>query len=89
MKALVRALLGLIKVKRRSGGSTITQQLGRTLFIIDRTKLFRRKLMELLFALWVHRTFSKDEQLELYLASVRFERGVYGIIEAMRYYWGI
>lgn len=88
VKALVRALLGLIKVKRRSGGSTITQQLGRTLFIIDQPKLFRRKIIELLFALWVNRIFSKDEQLELYLASVRFERGGYGVIEAMRYYWG-
>lgn len=87
-KALLRALLGLIKVKRRSGGSTITQQVGRTLFIIDQAKLFRRKLIELFIALWVNRIFSKNDQLELYLASVRFERGVYGVLDAMRYYWG-
>ncbi len=88
IKALVRALLGLIKVKRRSGGSTISQQLGRTLFIVDQSKLVRRKIIEILFALWVNRIFSKDEQLELYLASVRFERGVYGAIDAMHHYWG-
>jgi penicillin-binding protein 1A len=88
IKALVRALLGLLKLKRRSGGSTITQQLGRTLFIVDQSKLFRRKFIEILFALWVNCIFSKDEQLELYLASVRFERGVYGAIDAMHHYWG-
>ncbi len=88
VKALGRALLGLIKVKRRSGGSTITQQVGRTLFIIDQSKLFRRKLIELFIALWVNRIFPKDDQLELYLAAVRFERGVYGVLDAMRYYWG-
>lgn len=87
LKGLTRALLGLIKVKRRSGGSTITQQLVRTLFIIDQIKLVRRKIIEIFFALWFNRVFSKDEQLELYLASVRFERGVYGALGAMHYYW--
>lgn len=88
VKALVRALLGLIKVKRRSGGSTITQQVGRTLFIIDQTKLIRRKIVEIFIALWVNTIFSKEDQLELYLAAVRFERGVFGVLDAMRYYWG-
>lgn len=85
--ALTRAFLGLLNVKRRSGGSTITQQLSRTLFIYDISKLVRRKMVELILALWLNKIYSKDEQLDIYLASVRFEKGVFGIVEAMKYYW--
>jgi len=88
IRASIRALLGLFDIKRRSGGSTITQQLVRTLFIQDQSKLFRRKTIEIILSLSFDRVFSKNEQLELYLASVRFERGVYGVIEAMNFYWG-
>lgn len=88
LRGLMRALMGLIGLRRRSGGSTITQQLVRTLFIQDITKLTRRKIIEMLLAVCFNRVFTKNEQLELYLASVRFERGVYGVMEAMRYYWG-
>jgi penicillin-binding protein 1A len=88
LRALARAFLGLIRVKRRSGGSTITQQLVRTLFVHQQQKLIRRKVVEILLAIWFNGIFPKDEQLELYLASVRFERGVFGVIEAMRHFWG-
>jgi penicillin-binding protein 1A len=85
-RALLRALLGLVHLKRRSGGSTITQQLVRTLFVQEPKKLIRRKVIEILMALSFDRVFTKNEQLELYLASVRFERGIYGVIEAMNYF---
>jgi penicillin-binding protein 1A len=88
VRALIRVLLGLLGLKRRSGGSTITQQLVRTLFIQDITKLIRRKIVEMLLAVCFDRVFTKNEQLELYLASVRFERSVYGVMEAMHHYWG-
>lgn len=87
-RALVRAFLGLMRVKRRSGGSTITQQLVRTLFIEQPAKRIRRKLVEILLALWFDRVFTKNDQLELYLAAVRFERGVFGVFEAMHHFWG-
>jgi len=83
----VRVLLGLVRKKRRSGGSTITQQLVRILFIVDQSKIFRRKIIESLLAICFNRIFSKKEQLELYLASVRFERGVYGALDAMNHFW--
>jgi penicillin-binding protein 1A len=67
----------------RSGGSTITQQLVRTLFIPDQGKLVRRKLIEVLLARWLDRVFEKERQLEMYLASVRFDRGVMGLAGAM------
>ncbi|WP_183361239.1 biosynthetic peptidoglycan transglycosylase [Geomonas limicola] len=87
MRALIRASLGLINIKRRSGGSTITQQLVRTLFIHDQSKLLRRKSIEILLAICFDKIFTKNEQIDLYLASVRFERGVYGVMEAMHFFW--
>ena len=88
VRALLRAILGLIKLKRRSGGSTITQQIVRTLFVKEPTKLVRRKIIEIFLAIYFDRVFTKNEQLELYLASVRFEFSVYGVIEAMKTFWG-
>ena len=87
-KACARAFLSLFGIKRRSGGSTITQQLVRTLFITQPEKLVRRKAVELLLALWFDSVFQKQDQLDVYLASVRFERATYGIIAAMRHFFG-
>ena len=67
----------------RSGGSTITQQLVRTLFIPDQRRLVRRKLVEMLLAKWFDRVFDKERQLGMYLAAVRFDRGVMGLADAM------
>lgn len=88
VRASARALLGLAGLKRRSGGSTITQQLVRTLFIEQPTKLVRRKLVEIILALWLDGVVAKEQQLEIYLASVRFDRGVYGILAAMKHFFG-
>ena len=60
------------------GGSTITQQLAKNLFLTqDRT--WTRKLQELVLALWLERKFTKDEILELYLNPVYFGAGAYGV----------
>ncbi len=87
-KSLARAALGLIHVKRRSGGSTIVQQLVRTLFIRDLSKTLRRKFVELGMAPWFNSTLTKKEILAIYLSSVRFERGKFGVVAAMNHYWG-
>lgn len=82
--------INFIKKIPYSGGSTITQQLFRTLFIknIDKKKV-RRKIAEIIFArLWLNKTINKDFQLEIYLAQVRFDRGIYGILAAMKHYYG-
>lgn len=88
LRGLGRLALYTLGRHRRTGGSTITQQLVRTLFIEDQTKLIRRKLVEIILAFWFDRVFSKSEQLELYLASVRFESGVFGIAAAMKHFFG-
>ncbi|MGB3022733.1 MAG: transglycosylase domain-containing protein, partial [Methyloceanibacter sp.] len=69
------------------GGSTITQQLAKNLFLKpDRT--ISRKLEEAIYALWLEHRFSKDEILELYLNRVYFGGGAYGIEAASRRYFG-
>ncbi|QRN79286.1 MAG: transglycosylase domain-containing protein, partial [Nocardiopsis sp. BM-2018] len=87
LRGIARAFLGLLTGKRRGGGSTITQQLARAQFIVRPRNNFRRKLVEVLLALWVERCFTKQEILEGYLATARFERGVYGFHRAYRHYF--
>lgn len=68
----------LIHLKITQGGSTITQQLARTLFL-TREKTVPRKIKEFLTAIKIERTYSKDEILEMYLNQCYFGKGAYGI----------
>lgn len=69
------------------GGSTLTQQLVKnTLLTSD--KSFLRKYQELFLAIAIERTYSKDEILEMYLNSVHFGEGTFGIKDAARVYYG-
>src|SRR5436190_9810955 len=69
------------------GGSTITQQLARNLFLtLDQT--YRRKAQELVLAVWLEARFSKKQILELYLNRVYFGAGAYGIEAASQRYFG-
>ena len=69
------------------GGSTITQQLARNLFLtLDQT--YRRKAQELVLAVWLEARFSKKQILELYLNRVYFGAGSYGIEAASQRYFG-
>jgi penicillin-binding protein 1A len=87
-KAIGRSLLSLLKLKRRSGGSTINQQLTRTLFILNLSKTKRRKLIEILLAPWLNTVLNKQEILSIYLSSVRFENRCFGVIPAMKHFFG-
>jgi len=69
------------------GGSTITQQLAKNLFLSSE-RTFSRKLQEMGLALWLETKFSKDEILELYLNRVYFGHQAYGIDQAARTYFG-
>ena len=69
------------------GGSTITQQLARNLFLnMDQT--YRRKAQELVLAVWLETRFTKKEILALYLNRVYFGAGAYGIEAASQRYFG-
>ena len=69
------------------GGSTITQQLAKNLFLTQE-RTVHRKLQEMLLALWLERKFSKTQILELYLNRVYFGSGAYGIEQAAQRYFG-
>ncbi|WP_208976238.1 transglycosylase domain-containing protein [Polycladidibacter stylochi] len=69
------------------GGSTITQQLAKNLFLKpDRT--MQRKMQEVVLALWLEYHYSKDEILEMYLNRVYLGAGAYGVDAAARRYFG-
>ena len=71
----------------RQGGSTITQQLARNIFLTN-SRTFGRKMREIVLALALERKFSKDQILELYLNRVYFGGGAYGIDAASRRFFG-
>ena len=68
------------------GGSTITQQLARNLFLTPKQN-YRRKAQELILAVWLEAKFSKKQILELYLNRVYFGAGAYGIEAASQRYF--
>jgi penicillin-binding protein 1A len=70
------------------GGSTLTQQLAKNLFLSPE-RTMRRKGQEVLLALWLERRFSKDELLEIYLNRVYLGAGAFGVDAAARVYFGM
>jgi penicillin-binding protein 1A len=86
---LARALA--ITVWRRGhggmqGGSTLTQQLAKNLFLTQERTL-SRKIQEAILAVWLERKYTKDQILELYLNRVYFGAGAYGIEAAAQRYF--
>ena len=71
----------------KQGGSTITQQLARTVFL-NNSRTFGRKLREGVLALALEWKFSKAQILELYLNKVYFGGGAYGVDSASRKFFG-
>jgi penicillin-binding protein 1A len=69
------------------GGSTLTQQLAKNLFLTQE-RTMQRKLQEVELAIWLERKHSKSEILELYLNRVYFGSGAYGVEAASQRYFG-
>lgn len=69
------------------GGSTLTQQLAKNLFLTQE-RTIARKLQEAELAIWLERKHSKNEILELYLNRVYFGSGAYGVEAAAQKYFG-
>jgi penicillin-binding protein 1A len=80
------ALINLRDGSIRQGGSTITQQLAKNLFLTSKRNL-ERKIQELLLAFWLEASFSKNQILTLYLNRVYFGSGSYGIQSASHHYF--
>jgi len=69
------------------GGSTLTQQLAKNLFLTQE-RTIARKVQELALALWLEHKFTKPQILELYLNRVYFGAGAYGVEAASQRYFG-
>ncbi|MBM7586250.1 penicillin-binding protein 1A [Bacillus pakistanensis] len=85
--AIIRALVkNLVFTHIQQGGSTITQQLARNLYL-GQEKTYNRKLTELFYSYEIEKSFSKDEIMELYLNVIYFSNGIYGVETASQYYF--
>ncbi|QPJ63112.1 MAG: PBP1A family penicillin-binding protein [Candidatus Nitronauta litoralis] len=87
-KAIFRAFLTNIQAGHVvEGGSTITQQLSKTLFLSSERSL-ERKIREAILSVRMELVFSKDEILEMYLNNIYYGHGSYGVEAAARTYFG-
>ncbi len=87
-KSIMRALYrDIIAMEFVEGGSTLTQQLARNLFLTKR-KTILRKLEEALLAIQIEKHFTKTDILEMYLNQVYWGHNTYGIESASQYYFG-
>ncbi|MFQ6111408.1 MAG: penicillin-binding protein 1A, partial [Nitrospinota bacterium] len=88
LKGIARALLSNLRKGRIvEGGSTITQQLTKLLFLTPERSL-SRKVKEALLAYQLERRYTKDEILELYFNQIYLGHGAYGVEAASRIYFG-
>ncbi len=88
LKGMARAAIrNLTSAKLKEGGSTITQQLAKSLFLSPERTL-SRKLKEIQIAEEIERLYSKDKILEMYLNTIYLGGGAYGVEAAARTYFG-
>jgi penicillin-binding protein 1A len=86
---LSRAAYSDLRARRFvAGGSTISQQTAKLLFT-DGSRTFRRKLHELVNAVRLEKSFSKDQILEIYLNRIYLGEGTFGVDSAARNYFGV
>ncbi len=86
---IARAMVVNIRAGRMAhGGSTITQQLAKNLFLSSERSL-KRKVQEALLAIWLEQKFTKKQILTLYMNRVYFGAGTYGVDAASRIYFGL
>ena len=90
---LIRATYANYRAKRVvQGGSTLTQQLAKNILFTQGTfnindRSYKRKIQEVLLAVWLELKFTKDQILTLYLNRVYFGSGTYGVDAAARRYF--
>lgn len=88
-RGIARAVLvNFTRGKVSQGGSTITQQVAKNLFLTN-ARTFKRKIQEVMLTFWLERTFTKQEILEIWLNRVYLGAGAWGVDAAARTYFGI
>ena len=89
-RSIIRAIVvNIINLGYEQGFSSLTQQVARTLYdTIGFRKTIIRKIKEIITAIQIERTYTKDEILEMYLNNVHFGHGTYGVQAAAKRYFG-
>jgi penicillin-binding protein 1A len=86
---LARAVwVNLTKGHLVQGGSTITQQVAKNLFLSN-ARNFKRKVQELMLTVWLERSFTKQEILEIWLNRVYLGAGAWGVDAGAKLYFGV
>ena len=90
LRDVLRAVvINTVNMSYSSGFSSLTQQLARNLYdTIGFKKTITRKIKEVITAIQIERTYTKDEILEMYLNSVHFGHGTYGVQAAAKRFYG-
>jgi len=88
-RSILRAIaINIINLGYAQGFSSLTQQVARTLYdTIGFKKTITRKIKEIITAIQIERTYTKDEILEMYLNNVHFGHGTYGVQAAAKRYF--
>lgn len=87
-KAILRALkTDVSSNEAQQGASTITQQLARNVFL-TRDKTIQRKISEIILALKIERSYTKDQILDMYLNEVPYGSNAYGVQSAAQTFFG-
>jgi len=87
LRGLARAVfVNIAKGRVAQGGSTVTQQLAKNVFLKPDRNL-KRKIQEAMLAIWLEKHYSKEQIIEMYLNRVYLGGGVYGIDAASRKYF--
>lgn len=88
LSGIARAVISNIRARKVvAGGSTITQQTAKNLFLTNE-RTFTRKFKELFYAIQLERQYSKDEILNMYCNTIYFGQGAYGVEAAARTFFG-
>lgn len=86
-RGFIRAVGGVLLHKKWGGGSSITQQLARGLFLTPEFSI-SRKLQEMLLAIQIEKKYTKDQILTFYCNKIFLGGSIYGVEAAARYYFG-
>jgi penicillin-binding protein 1A len=86
-RGFIRAVGGVLLHKKWGGGSSITMQLARGLFLTPEFSL-SRKLKEMLLAIQIEKKYTKDQILTFYCNKIFLGGSIYGVEAAARYYFG-
>ena len=90
MRSIARAIMvNTLSLSYRQGFSTLTQQLARNLYkSVGFEDSILRKVKEMITAIQIERTYTKEEILEMYLNTVHFGHGTYGVEAATKRFFG-